>query len=78
MADCFLYPVLLFVSPLHVVSLYIISKCFGKVAWYIFQSIFPFVVQVEKMKEIAKIKAKEERRKLESEVRNIETEFGDY
>lgn len=30
------------------------------------------------MKEIAKIKAKEERRKLESEVRNIETEFGDY
>lgn len=38
---------------------------------------FPFVLQVEKMKEIAKIKAKEERRKLESEVRNLKIEFSD-
>lgn len=30
------------------------------------------------MKEIAKIKAKEERRKLESEVRNMETDLGDF
>lgn len=32
----------------------------------------PFISQVEKMKEIAKLKAKEERKKLESEVRNME------
>lgn len=78
-----LYMAHYFIYPSFVVCLFLVCPNYKlQVLWQgsivFFQSMFPFVVQVEKMKEIAKIKAREERRKFESEVRNIETEFSDY